>query len=123
MSQKFNYTYSAAEAEEIKEIRKKYISEEEPKTAFEQIKELDKKAEHPGAVLALSMGIIGTLILGAGMSLIMVWGNTRFILGVIIGIVGIVLAASAYPVYHAVTEKQRKRIAPLILKLTENTDK
>lgn len=56
------------------------------------------------------------------MSLVMVWGSTRFILGVV-GIVGIILAAAAYPVYHVVTEKQRKKIAPLILKLTENTDK
>lgn len=123
MSQKFNYTYSAAEAREIEEIRKKYVSEESPKTAFEQIKELDRQAEHPGTVTSLSMGIIGTLIFGAGMSLVMVWGSTRFTLGVIVGIVGIIIAAAAYPVYHVVTEKQRKKIAPLILKLTENTDK
>ncbi len=117
---KFTYTYSAAETEEIKEIRKKYIPKKQQKSTLEQIRELDRKVERPGTILALAIGIIGTLIMGTGMSLVMVWGNNYFVLGIIIGILGILIAATAYPVHLIITKKQKEKIAPVILKLTED---
>lgn len=120
---KFTYTYSAAEAEEIKEIREKYAPKVQQKTTLEQIRELDRKAERPGTIASLCIGIIGTLLLGIGMSLVMVWGENLFILGVVVGIIGILIASAAYPAYLYVTKKQRDKIAPIILKLTEEISK
>ena len=53
------------------------------------------------------------------MSCCMVWGEELFIPGVIIGIVGTGGVSLAYPLYAFITEKERKKIAPEILRLTE----
>ena len=42
-----------------------------------------------------------------------------FIPGVVIGLIGIAAVAAAYPLYTRVTKKERERLAPQILKLTE----
>ena len=39
--------------------------------------------------------------------------------GIILGLLGIALVAVAHPVYQYVTKKERKKIAPRILQLTE----
>ena len=73
------------------------------------------------------MGIIGALILGTGMSLFMsplgdllgLNKNLAMLVGVVTGLVGMGLVALAYPVYNRVLKKQRQRIAPEILRLTE----
>ena len=41
------------------------------------------------------------------------------VIGIPVGIVGMVLVALAYPVYNRVLKKQRARIAPEILRLTD----
>lgn len=111
----FSCTYSAKQQEEIKKIRQKYIPKEEDK--MEQLRRLDKSAERTGTICSLVIGIIGTLIFGGGMSLSMTQEN--MILGIPIGIVGIILALVAYPLYTFVTKKQRQKISAQIIKLTD----
>ena len=41
------------------------------------------------------------------------------VIGILVGIVGMVLVALAYPLYNRVLKKQREKIAPEILRLTE----
>lgn len=65
------------------------------------------------------MGVIGVMMLGTGMSCTMVWGADMFITGVIIGIIGIAVTVCAYPAYTRITRKRRDKIAPEILRLTE----
>ena len=70
------------------------------------------------------MGVIGTLIMGTGMSLAMteigaVLGSLAMVLGIAVGLVGMVLIALAYPLYNRVLKKQRQRIAPQILRLSD----
>ncbi len=48
------------------------------------------------SVLAISLGIVGSLLLGVGMCFCMVWG--RMVLGIVIGIVGIALLLSLIPI-------------------------
>lgn len=112
---RFKYTYSAPQQEEIKRIREKYLSGEEDK--MEQLRRLDHSATSKGSAAALSTGILGTLILGLGMSCAMVWN--RFFIGILIGLAGIALVAMAYPLYTHITAAERKRIAPEILRLTD----
>ena len=114
---KFEYTYSAKGREEVELIKRKYLKKEEYK--LEQLRKLDKSAELPGTIYAILVGIIGTLIMGTGMSLCLVWSEQYLILGIIIGILGIGAISSAYPIYKRITNKRREKIAPQILKLTE----
>ena len=113
----FSYTYSAKQQEEIKNIRKKYLPKEEDK--MEQLRKLDQNAAKPGKIASLTLGIVGTLTLGVGMCCTMVWADKLFIPGIVIGVIGIAAVLAAYPVYTHITKKQREKIAPEILRLTE----
>lgn len=111
----FEYTYSAPEQAEIRKIREKYLPKEE--SSLEKLRRLDAQAERPGTVTALILGIIGTLIFGTGMCCCLVW--SLYALGVVAGIVGIVMLSMAYPAYAQITKKQREKLAPEVLALTE----
>ena len=113
----FTYTYSAKQQEEIKRIRQKYLPPEEDK--MEQLRRLDKSATQKGTIAALVIGSIGMLFLGIGMSCVLVWEDAVFIQGIIAGVIGIVLIALANPVYNSITKKERERIAPEIMRLTD----
>ena len=58
----FEYTYSASQQEEIKKIRDKYMKKTHVESKIEQLQKLDKKAENPGMIISIALGIIGTLI-------------------------------------------------------------
>ncbi|MBQ8909619.1 MAG: hypothetical protein IJY91_01110 [Oscillospiraceae bacterium] len=121
----FQYTYSAKEQAEVARIRKKYLPSEEDK--MEQLRKLDHSASQKAQAWAIALGIIGALILGSGMSLFMSdlgewlgsYQNLSMIIGIIIGVIGLVLVALAYPVYNRILKKERQRIAPEILRLTD----
>lgn len=121
----FRYTYSAKEQSEVESIRKKYLPREENK--MDRLRKLDRSASQKAQVWALSLGIIGALILGSGMSLFMsdlgamldLNGTMAMCIGVIAGFIGMVLVALAYPVYNRVLTRERQRIAPEILRLTD----
>ncbi|MBQ8814396.1 MAG: hypothetical protein IJZ85_07880 [Lachnospiraceae bacterium] len=116
-SDTFNYTYSAGEQEEIKKIRQKYMPKELDK--MEQLRRLDQSVTRKGTSVSIIVGTIGALILGLGMSCAMVWAGVLFFPGIVIGIIGMGVTALAYPVYIHITKKERERVAPEILRLTE----
>lgn len=121
----FNYTYSAKEQNEIQNIRKKYVAPEEDK--MERLRRLDASVTEKATVAALIPGIIGALFLGFGMSLVMsdlsrmigFGQNMAMFIGITIGIIGIALVCCAYPLYHHVIKRERAKIAPEILRFTE----
>ena len=121
----FKYTYSAEEQDEIKRIRQKYQVQEED--GITKLRKLDAKATNKATIVSLAMGLTGALVMGGGMSLIMtdlatVLGMTSInsmIVGIIAGVVGMILAAMAYPMYNKVLKREREKIAPEILMLTE----
>ena len=121
----FKYTYSAKEQDEIKRIRQKYQKQEED--SMTRLRKLDASATSKATVMALMFGIVGALILGIGMSLIMtdlakVFGMTgiaNMIVGIIIGLLGIILVILAYPTYSMVLKREQDKIAPEILRLTD----
>ena len=124
----FEYTYSAAQREEAEKIRRKYVQPQQ--TKMDLLRQLDRSASRKAQRKAITVGTIGTLLLGVGMSLSMtdlgqilglVWNgyDISMPLGIVIGLVGIVQVALAYPVYDRALKKARKRIAPEILRLTD----
>ena len=115
----FNYTYSAAQQEEIKSIREKYMRPTPEEDKMERLRRLDASVTRPGTIVSLMVGIISALILGIGMCCTMVWAETLFIPGIFIGIIGIAGVIAAYPVYDYITKKQREKLAPEILRLSD----
>ncbi len=113
----FQYSYSAKQQEEIKKIRSKYEEPKEDKMAY--LRRLDESATRKGTIVSIVLGVIGTLVLGVGMCCILVWQNTWFLPGIVIGLLGIVGLSAAYPVYMQITKKEREKIAPEILRITE----
>ncbi|MBE6596872.1 MAG: MotA/TolQ/ExbB proton channel family protein [Ruminococcaceae bacterium] len=121
----FAYTYSAKNQDEIRAIREKYEKREESK--MERLRRLDRAAESRATVISLIFGIVGTLILGFGMSLMMselssiigLGQTSAIIIGILSGLVGAVIAILAYPAYNYVLKRERERIAPEILKLAD----
>lgn len=124
-NKEFHYTYSAKEQEELRKIREKYQSKEE--SEMEKLRRLDANVNKKATIVSLMYGISGALIMGIGMSIIMtdigehlgLGANILMILGIIIGIIGIVLVSMAYPIYNKTLKKERNKIAPEILRMTE----
>lgn len=117
VNKSFQYTYSPKQQKEIESIRQKYLPKEEDK--METLRRLDRDAEKPGMIISLVLGITGSLLLGLGMCCTMVWGKSFFVLGIIVGILGIAILSVAYPAYKKITKKQREKIAEQILTLSE----
>jgi len=113
----FTYMYSAKQQEEVKSILQKYIPKEEDK--LEQLRRLDKSAESRGTFISILVGTIGALLLGLGMSCTMVWKDTLMLPGIVIGVIGLAGVALAYPLFHSITKKQREKLAPEIMRLSQ----
>ena len=118
----FSYTYSAAQQAEIEKIRQKYTTPTESK--LDQLRRLDRSASQKAQAQALTLGILGALILGTGMSLIMTplgksFGSLLLPVGIGVGLLGMLLVALAYPIYNRILQKERKKIAPEILRLSQ----
>lgn len=121
----FSFTYSAKEQDEVRRIRQKYQLQEEDKMM--RLRKLDASVTQKATMVSIAIGTVGALVLGSGMSLIMTdlgrilgfQGVLGMILGIIIGVIGIIFVGLAYPVYNRIVRKERERIAPEILRLTE----
>ena len=119
---RFSFTYSAQQQKEVEAIRKQYLPQETDK--MEQLRKLHAIPTQKARAVSLTVGIIGALIMGTGMSLAMTeigaaLGSLAMILGIAVGLVGMALAALAYPLYNRVLKKQREKIAPEILRLSD----
>ena len=114
----FNYTYSASQQQEIKRIREKYTAPTQEEDKMERLRRLDQSVTKPGTIVSLTIGIISTLIFGFGMSCTMVWEGLM-IPGIIIGVVGMIGVIAAYPIYNFITKKQREKLAPEIMRLSD----
>ncbi len=123
----FSYTYSAKEQEELRKIRDKYTAPTQSENKMEQLRRLDASVTAKATNVSLTLGIIGALILGFGMSLAMTdlgemlgtYRSFAMLIGIVVGIIGIVLVCLAYPTYNRIVKKERAKIAPEILRLTD----
>ena len=122
--QGFSYTYSAKQMEEVRRIREKYEPKEEREDKMERLRRLDRGVTKKGTAASLVLGILGTLTMGMGMSIVMTellsfLGALAFPLGVAISTLGLLMLAAAYPVYTHIVKREREKIAPEIIRLTD----
>lgn len=125
LNKNFSYTYSAKQQEELENIRKKYMPAEENK--MDQLRRLDKSVTNKATMVSIIIGVVGTLIMGFGMSLAMtnlgnalgMSHNVGFVVGIVVGVIGMGVLGIAYPVYNRTLKNEREKIAPEIMRITD----
>lgn len=87
------------------------------------LRKLDAKAKLPANIFTYTLGTISALIFGTGMCLAMgqIGNGTTgsFVLGVVIGVLGMIGMGVNYPVYRHILEKGRKKYAFEIIELAK----
>lgn len=87
------------------------------------LRKLDAKAKLPATIFAYTFGIIAALIMGVGMCLSMrVIGSgttAMFVLGIILGIIGIFAVSINYPIYKKLLESGKRKYAFEIIQLAK----
>ena len=112
-------TYSADAQREMDAIVAKYVKQDVPKqeTALDRMQKLDRAAESKAQIVGLAVGIVAALVLGLGMSCALAWGQLA--LGILVGLVGLAGVIAAFPLYQKVLGQEREKIAPEIIRLSE----
>ena len=107
----------------VQKIRTQYT--EKQHTELDALKALDAKVKRPANVFAYTFGSIGAIVMGAGMSLVMtdigaMLGMAEAMIpGIIVGVVGMVMAVANYSIYKGILSARKKKYAGEILKLSE----
>lgn len=87
------------------------------------LRKLDAKAKLPATIFTYSLGVIASLIMGVGMCLSMnVIGNgttSTFVLGVIIGVIGLIGMGINYPIYKKMLVRGKQKYAFEIMELAK----
>ena len=103
-------------------IVSEYSENSKPESKITALKKLDQKVKRPAEIFAYTYGIIGSLILGTGMSLAMnVIGNFsgQMIVGIVVGLVGIFMMATNHIFYKKILAKGKKKYAFEIVELAK----
>lgn len=108
----------------VQKIRTQYTEKEH--TQLDELKALDAKVKRPANVFAYVFGSIGAIVMGSGMSLTMtdigdVIGIDNVMLwGIVIGVIGMLMAIINYPIYKGILSSRRKKFATRIMELSES---
>ena len=107
----------------VEKIRSQYTEAEH--TELDALKALDAKVKKPANVFGYTYGATGTIVMGAGMSLVMtdigaVIGLTATMVpGIAVGVAGMAMALTTYPIYKKMLASRKKKYAPQILAMSE----
>ena len=107
----------------VQKIRTQYT--EKQRTELDELRELDRKVKAPAGTFAYIFGSLSALIMGCGMSLIMtdvgqaIGVTSPMVPGIVIGVVGLVMAIANYPIYKEILAGRRKKFAQQIIALSD----
>ena len=107
----------------VQKIRTQYTEKEH--TGLDALRELDAKVKRPANVFSFIFGTISAIVMGYGMSLVMTdIGSTlgmteTMVPGIIIGVVGMLLAIINYPIHKGIMNSRKKKYADQIMKLSD----
>lgn len=87
------------------------------------LKKLDRKAKLPAEIFAYTNGVIMSLVLGVGMCLSMKVIGDAFVIGIVIGIIGIIGASINYPIYKKILNRSKEKYSYDIIKLANEISK
>ncbi len=86
------------------------------------LRRLDARAKLPATVFTYTFGIVAALVTGVGMCLsmgVIGTGTGMFILGIILGILGLAAMGINYPVYRWLLQKGKQKYAFEIMELAK----
>lgn len=85
------------------------------------LRKLDARAKMPATVAVYTIGVVAALVMGTGMCLSMgvIGGGstTMFVLGIILGVLGIAGIAVNYPLYKKLLARGKEKYAYEIMEL------
>lgn len=112
-----------SEKEIIEKIKSHYEEKSAEQSKLDELKAIDKKVKVPAAAFAYTYGTVGSLVLGTGMCLAMkVIGATISALmpvGIAVGVLGIAMVSSVYPIYQKILAKRKAKYSKEIIQLSE----
>ena len=117
---KFKYSYSAPtelERREIESIKKNYEGGDSESSKLSRLRKLDAFVNNSAMAAGISIGVIGLLIFGLGMSLGLEW--QIYLWGILLAALGAVPIAAAYPLYKFVLNRNKKKYGSEILSLSK----
>ena len=124
----FQYTYSAREQAELKRIRDKYSAPTKAEDKMTRLRKLDASVTRQAVAISLVFGVLGILIFGFGMSLCMekklsemlsMSAGVAMTVGILNGALGGVIMSLAYPIYNIIYRRRHKKVAPEIIRITD----
>ena len=107
----------------VEKIRSQYMQEQH--TGLDALKALDAKVKRPARVFGYGYGTVGAIVMGAGMSLVMTDIGAVLGLedslgpGIAVGVVGMVMALTTWPIYKKLLGSRKKKYASRIMALSE----
>jgi len=107
----------------VQKIRTQYTEKEN--TKLDELKALDAKVKRPANIFAYIFGSVSAVIMGSGMSLVMTdIGSTigidnAMVPGIIIGIIGMLMALVNYPIYKKMLASRKEKYADQIIELSD----
>lgn len=107
----------------VQKIRTQYTEKEN--SELDALRELDREVKRPANIFSYIFGSISAIIMGAGMSLVMtdigatVGIENPMVPGIVIGVIGMVLAIVNYPIYKNILGCRRKKYADKIIALSD----
>ena len=111
----------------VEKIRSQYTEQEH--TDLDALKALDAKVKRPVNVFGYTYGSVSAIIMGAGMSLVMtdigvkIGLTATLVPGIAVGVVGLAMSCSTYPIYKKILNSRKKKYAHQILELSERVMK
>ena len=107
----------------VQKIRTQYT--EKQFTELDELKALDTKVRRPANIFAYIYGSVSAIVMGAGMSLVMtdigatIGLTSVMVPGIVVGVAGMAMALSTYPIYKKILSSRKKKFAPQIMRLSE----
>ena len=107
----------------VQKIRTQYT--EKQHTELDELKALDAKVKKPANIFGYTYGCVSAIVMGTGMSLVMtdigrvVGLASAMVPGIAIGVVGMGMALTTYPIYKRILNSRKKKYAPEIMALSE----
>lgn len=115
----FKYEYSAptdSERKEIISIRNEYVSASGGTSVVEKLRAMHKRVKTLPRAISIIIGVLGTLVFGGGMAMFLEWNYT--VSGVIVGVIGFLIAVLAYPTFKLLIKLMKNKYGDKIIELS-----
>ncbi len=107
----------------VQKIRTQYMGKES--SQLDALKKLDGKVKKPANIFAYIFGVVAAIVMGSGMSLVMtdigatIGIDSPMAPGIVIGVVGMLMAVINYPIYKKMLASRRRKYAQQIIEISD----